>query len=157
MTETAPHPHGSLVEQVHRVITVDQGVTPWVLAEEIVKTMRQILGREIGDEAKARETPPHLDGLRREGVHAGLRLAERIVTETPDVHPDADFPDDPGSMNVHHYPTARLRCKQGSRPHLTTDHEPRAGLSHNPWSEPCSKHLTGEPWCPHARCPTCQP
>jgi hypothetical protein len=35
-----PHPHGSVVEQVHRVLTIDQGVDPWVLAEEIVQFVR---------------------------------------------------------------------------------------------------------------------
>lgn len=43
----APHPHGSLVEQVHRVWTTDQGVDAWVLAEETVRFMRERVAREI--------------------------------------------------------------------------------------------------------------
>lgn len=39
------HPHGSLVEQVHRVITTDQGVDGWVLAEEIVGTIQRRVQR----------------------------------------------------------------------------------------------------------------
>lgn len=59
-------------------------------------------------EIEARERPPHLDGQYREGIHAGLQLALRIITGTPDEHPDEQFPDDPGSVNVHRYPTCRV-------------------------------------------------
>lgn len=36
-----PHPHGSIVEQIHRVWTTDQGVDAWTLAEETVNFVRQ--------------------------------------------------------------------------------------------------------------------
>jgi len=32
-----PHDHGCPVEQIHRVWTTDQGVDPWVLAEETLR------------------------------------------------------------------------------------------------------------------------
>lgn len=32
-----PHDHGCPVEQIHRVWTTDQGVSPWVLAEETLR------------------------------------------------------------------------------------------------------------------------
>lgn len=40
MTDEHPdHPYGSLVEQIYRVFTTDQGVDAWVLAEEAVKVV----------------------------------------------------------------------------------------------------------------------
>lgn len=56
--EHPDHPHGSLVEQVHRVMTTDQGTDAWTVAEAIVdvvtKRAREPLatepaGQHVGD------------------------------------------------------------------------------------------------------------
>lgn len=45
------HPHGSEVEQVHRVMTTDQGVDAWVIAEEAVAFVRERVAREFERQA----------------------------------------------------------------------------------------------------------
>lgn len=47
------HAHGSVVEQVHRVMTTDQGVDPWTLAEELVRFVSERCARAVDDGAQA--------------------------------------------------------------------------------------------------------
>lgn len=152
-----PDAHDALVDRIEAVIQERDETPIRFIAESVAQDSeirslfaqagRRAVAQEIAHEAEARQHPPHLDGNYRTGIWEGLRLAERIATETPDEHPDADFPDDPGSVNVHRYPSCRiadrhrLPCVEGSVcgepahcPPLDAESYPNRPLTPNPVS-----------------------
>lgn len=49
------HPHGSVIEQVHRVLITESTVDPWIIAEELVKYVREDLAREFDRQSAQRD------------------------------------------------------------------------------------------------------
>jgi hypothetical protein len=70
------YPHGSVVEQVHRVWTTDQGLDPWALAEETVTFVRERVAREVQQLAQNRDpADPERSALYSDCY---LHIADRI-------------------------------------------------------------------------------